>query len=169
MNQDNNTNNTPGITSLGRKSWTAYVRIHPYALAAILCVMPFVSGFATNGGWRVWTSFGFWVLALSLPFLIYRLLYLKSVHLYFDDEGVWVYSGFLPWKKGVYGMKWRDIESASYSQSMGSWLFKSYSITVFHRFIGSSAISLDHMACGDEAVMAINSRHAELIGANTLS
>jgi len=52
---------------------------------------------------------------------------------------------------------------------MASWLFKSYSIRIGHRFTKSSEILLSHMMRGDESVMIINSRHQELVRANALA
>lgn len=83
--------------------------------------------------------------------------------------GVWVYSGILPWNKGVAGVKWRDLDEAVYFQSMGSWLFKSYSVRIGHRFTKSSEILLSHWARGHEAAMAINGQHQDLVRANALT
>lgn len=41
---------------------------------------------------------------------------LRAVHLYCGDVGVWVYSGVLPWNKGVAGVKWRNLDEAVYFQ-----------------------------------------------------
>lgn len=94
---------------------------------------------------------------------------MKSFHLYFDDVGVWVYSGVLPWNKGVAGVKWRDLDEAVYFQSMGSWLFKSYSIRIGLRFTKSSEILLSHWARGNEVVMEINGQHQALVRASALN
>lgn len=161
MDQDNSANVASEITSLGGKSWTAYVRIVLIGLVLFLVVTPLA--------WQASATAGVVVLAISLAFVVYQFLLLKSFHLYFDDIGVWVYSGILPWNKGVAGVKWRDLDEAVYFQSMGSWLFKSYSVRIGHRFTKSSEILLSHWARGHEAVMAINGQHQGLVRANALS
>ncbi len=161
MDQDNSTSRSTTPTSLGGKSWTAYVRVVFVGVALIL--------FATPLAWSVSIAAGLVTLAASLAFVVYHVLLLKSFHLYFDDIGVWVYSGVLPWNKGTAGVKWRDLDEAVFFQSMGSWLFKSYSIRIGHRFTKSSEILLSHWARGHEAVMAINGQHQALVRAGTLS
>lgn len=161
MDQDNSPIAPAEIASLGGKSWTAYVRV---VLIGVVLVF-----FATPVAWAASAISGAVVLAASLAFLVYKFLLLKSFHLYFDDVGVWVYSGIFPWSKGVGGVKWRDLDEATYFQSMGSWLFKSYSIRIGHRFTKSSEILLSHWARGHEAVMAINGQHQDLVRAGALS
>ena len=89
--------------------------------------------------------------------------YLKSYHLYYDEDGVWVYSGFLPWQKGVSGVKWRDLDEATFTPSFLGWLFKSYTIQVCHRFTKADEMVFTHCAHGQDAVLAINEYHEELI------
>lgn len=161
MDQDNSANVHAGATSLGGKSWTAYVRVVLIGIVLLLVVTPLAFSASVVAG--------IVVLAVSLAFIVYQFLLLKSFHLYFDDVGVWVYSGVLPWNKGVAGVKWRDLDEAVYFQSMSSWLFKSYSIRIGHRFTKSSEILLSHWGSGHEAVMSINGQHQELVRAGALS
>ena len=161
MDQDNSAVVPSEISSLGGKAWTAYVRVVLVGLALFLIVTPIA--------WSISHIAGIVVLLASLALVIYQVLVLKSFHLYFDDVGVWVYSGVLPWNKGVAGVKWRDLDEAVYFQSMGSWLFKSYSIRIGHRFTKSSEIFLSHWARGNEAVMEINGQHQALVRAGALS
>jgi hypothetical protein len=149
------------IASLGGKAWTAYVRIIFIGLALLFI--------ATPVAWAASAATGVVVLVASLAFVAYQFLLLKSFHLYFDEVGVWVYSGIMPWNKGIGGVKWRDLDEAVYFQSIGSWLFKSYSIRIGHRFTKSSEILLSHWARGHEAVMAINGHHQELVRTGALS
>ena len=161
MDQDNSANITTEHTSLGGKSWTAYVRVVLVGFVLLFIITPLL--------WSSSTLAGIVALIISIAIVVYQFLVLKSFHLYFNDIGVWVYSGVLPWNKGVAGVKWRDLDEAVYFQSMGSWLFKSYSIRIGHRFTKSSEILLSHWARGHEAVMAINSRHQELVRADALN
>lgn len=160
MDQDNSATFPSEIASLGGKSWTAYVRVVFISIVLLFVVTPMA--------WSASVTFGVIALTTSLAFLVYQFLFLKSFHLYFDDAGVWVYSGVLPWNKGVSGVKWRDLDEATYFQSVGSWLFKSYSIRIGHRFTKSNEILLSHWARGHEAVMTINGTHQELVKANAL-
>lgn len=161
MDQDNSANIPSEITSLGGKSWTAYVRVVIVGIVLLFIITPLA--------WSASMVAGVVVLVASLTLVIYQFLLLKSFHLYFDDIGIWVYSGILPWNKGVAGVKWRDLDEAVYFQSIGSWLFKSYSIRIGHRFTKSSEILLSHWWRGHDAVMAINGQHQELVRAGALS
>lgn len=159
MEQDNQQVMPAEISSLGGKSWTAYVRVTLIALVLFV-----ISGAA----WGVSVMAGVIVSLPSLAFVVYQVLLIKSYHLYFNDVGVWVFSGVLPWNKGVAGVKWRDLDEAVYVQSMGSWLFKSYSIRIGHRFTKSSEVLLTHWARGHEAVMTINQQHQDMVRAGAL-
>jgi len=161
MDQDNSPIEPSESQSLGGKSWTAYVHVVLIGVVLLFVATPLV--------WAASAIAGVVVLVASLAFLVYKFLLLKSFHLYFDDVGVWVYSGILPWNKGISGVKWRDLDEATYFQSMGSWLFKSYSIRIGHRFTKSSEILLSHWARGDEAVVAINGQHHQLVREGTLN
>jgi hypothetical protein len=81
---------------------------------------------------------------------------LRSYNLYYDKDGVWIYSGVLPWNKGVNGVKWRDIDEALMMQSLWSWMFKSYAMVLKQRFTKETEIWLTHMRQGDVAVTTIN-------------
>lgn len=160
MEQDSVANTPSQITSLGGKSWVAYA---PYVFLALgLLMIAFALGVLVS------PVAGVLMLAASLALIVYNFMSLKSYHLYFDDDGVWVYSGILPWNKGVAGVKWRDLDEAVYFRSIGSWLFKSYSIRIGHRFTKSSEIRLSDWSRGHEAVMAINGKHQELVRMNAL-
>jgi hypothetical protein len=131
-------------------SWTAYV-------APLLTTLVFVAiGLAVY-------AFSPLVGALWITFFLLLFLYgaltLRSIKIYADADGVWVYRGILPWNKGQFGVKWRDLDEATYTQGFFGWLFKSYSLRIGHRFTKSSEILLGHIKHGDRAVMAINERH----------
>jgi hypothetical protein len=148
-------------TSLGGKSWTAYVRPVFINVLLALVLVPAV--------WSASMLASGILFALLAGVLVYRCLSLKSYHLYFDEHGVWVYSGILPWNKGCRGVKWRDLDGASFHQSIGSWLFKSYSVHIGHRFTKSSEILFSHCVRGNEVASAINGQHGELVQANALT
>ena len=93
----------------------------------------------------------------------YRFLQIRSVQLYYDDVGVWMFSGVLPWKKGVAGVKWRDMDEATFEQGFWSWISGSYTIRIGHRFTKSSEIKLTNIARGKEAVATLNAHQQGLI------
>jgi len=144
---------THGIP-LCRKAWTAY--INPLLLAVI---MVFVLRLAFNHSQLAAAG----VLAASTLLIGYRVLLIRSVQLYYDDTGVWLYSGVLPWQRGVRGIKWRDLDEASCVQSFGSWLLRSWKLRVAHRFTDANHIVLSQMARGREAVAIINERHQQVL------
>ena len=84
------------------------------------------------------------------------LLYAKSVSLYYDDAGVWFFSGIFPWSKGVSGVKWENIDEATYRTGFLSWAFKSYEITIKHKYTKANEIILPYIFKGNDAVMSIN-------------
>ena len=97
--------------------------------------------------------------------LFYRIALLRSVLLYVDDAGVWVHAGVLPWKKGVTGVKWRDVDEATYAQGFWSWLTRSYLVRIGHRFTKSNEIVLTNIGGGKHAVGLINARHQAIVRA----
>lgn len=160
MEQDNAPNAASDAISLGGKSWTAYFGI---ALIAII-VVPITVALA----WRASLGLGLTLMLVALAILTYQVLEIRSYQLYYDDVGIWLFSGILPWKKGVVGVKWRDLDEAIYFQTFWSWLFKSYSMRIGHRFTKSSEILLSHMARGQESVQKINEQHQQLVRENAL-
>ena len=151
------TGNTTGpigpLTTLGRKSWTAYVGLSLLAILLLFVAVP--------AAWLAHFGAGLAVLVVSLVGLGYRFAVIRSTHLYYDDAGVWLASGVLPWARGVVGVKWRDLDEAVFMQGLWSWMFKSYTIRIGHRFTKSSEIVLSHMARGHDVVMTINRVHAD--------
>ncbi len=80
-----------------------------------------------------------------------------------DDLGVWVHAGVLPWKKGVSGVKWRDMDEATFVNGFTSWATRSYTVRIGHRFTKDSEIVLTNIARGKDAVAIVNARHQALI------
>ena len=78
---------------IGVKSWTAYAGV--LALAALLFLVALPLAFR----WNELAAAA--VLGLSALVVGYRFLLVRSVQLYYDDIGVWVVSGVLPWARGV--------------------------------------------------------------------
>ncbi len=132
------------------KSWTAYASptfgflIMLFGSALMMGISPWVGAPAA---------------LLSLTLFVLRVLWVASVVLYTDQDGVWVYQGLFPWSRGVIGVNWRDAEDASYAPGFFSWMFNSYTVRIGHRFTKSSEIQLSHIANGSQAVVEINDAH----------
>ena len=148
-------------TVVGVKSWLAYAGL--LLLAAILFFGALPLAFAyTNelvaGG----------VLVVSALVVGYRFLLLRSVQLYYDDVGVWAFSGVLPWKKGVAGVKWRDMDEATFYPSFWSWVTGSYTVRIGHRFTKASEIVLTNIANGKHVASVLSARHQDMIRAGII-
>jgi len=144
--QSGNVSNQIDGKILSKKSWTAYV-VPVFILSIISLVIISVIPI---------------LFFLPISYTVYRILYLKSIVLYSDSDGVWVYRGVFPWDKGIVGVKWKDLNEAVYLTNFFSWSFKSYTIHISHRFTKSGEIILDHMYMGNIAVETINTDHINL-------
>ncbi len=155
MDEDNSARTSAGATVVGVKSWIAYAGT--LVLAALLFGVMLPLAFFWNE-----IAAGA-VLVLSAVIVGYRLLMLRSVQLYYDDVGVWVFSGVLPWKKGVTGVKWRDMDEATFVQGFWSWITRSYTVRIGHRFTKASEIVLTNIAGGKDAVGTLNARQQDML------
>ncbi|MDC8758012.1 hypothetical protein [Janthinobacterium fluminis] len=159
MEEDNATAISPSATPLCGKAWTAYAGT---AAAALLLagLLPLAFQFHPLAAG---------VLALAALPLAYRVLLIRSYRLYYDDVGVWLSSGILPWSRGVAGVKWRDMDEATFEPGFLSWMCRSYTIRIGHRFTKASEITLTSMARGKDVAIAVNARQQELIRKGTVS
>lgn len=103
---------------------------------------------------------------MTLLFYILGFLGTRSIKLYLDEDGVWMYSGIFPWNKGINGIKWRDLDTALYTTGLLSWVYRSYKIYLTHRFTKSSEIILKDVARGDLFVKAVNEYHENYVREN---
>jgi hypothetical protein len=148
-------------TTIGQKAWTAYVAVVLGGLVLIVIPVPIA--------WHLSPVLGALTLSVILAGTAYKYMELRAYRLYYNEMGVWLFSGILPWNKGVRGVKWRDLDDATYTRSMGSWLLKSYAIRIGHRFTRSNELVLKGIAHGDKAVMEINQQLQEMARANRLN
>jgi hypothetical protein len=161
MEEDNAVTTAQGAHVIGVKSWLAYVGLAVLAALLFLVLLPLAF---------LWNEIAAGVVLVVSALLVgYRFLLLRSVQLYYDDVGVWVYSGVLPWKKGVTGVKWRDMDEATFVQGFWSWIARSYTVRIGHRFTKDSEIVLTNIAGGKEAVATLNGHHQDLIRANSVA
>lgn len=159
MEEDNAGSSGPHAKVVGVKSWVAYLGVVALAVLLFGVVLPLTF---TYGGAFADIAAGA-VMVVSTLVVGYRFMMLRSVQLCHDDVGVWVYSGLLPWKKGVAGVKWRDMDEATFEQGFWSWLTRSYTIRIGHRFTKDSEIRLTQIGGGKDAVATLNERHQSLI------
>lgn len=160
MEEDNAVSVAQGAQVVGVKSWLAYAGVVLLALVLFFGALPLafmVSEIAAGV-----------VLVLSALIVGYRFLLVRSVQLYYDDIGVWAYSGVLPWKKGVTGVKWRDMDEAVFVQSFWNWATGSYTVRIGHRFTKSSEIVLTNIANGKHAAGVLSARHQDMIRAGII-
>lgn len=143
-----------GVRSQYRLSWLAYLR--PLFFFGVMLFLSFLLG-----GIHVAFIYAGAVLAVST--LAYKIMVLRSVILFVNDEGVWVYSGVLPWSKGIGGVRWRDVEDARYTPSFLGWALKSYTVKVGHRFTRGNEIILSSVKQGNKAVEQINGLHGSYL------
>nr|UVN18284.1 hypothetical protein pPsy0462c_00025 [Pseudomonas syringae] len=68
-------------------------------------------------------------------------------------------------QRGSWCVKWRDIEDAMYYTGFFSWMFRSYTVRIGHRFTKTSEIFVYHLAQGHNAVEHINHMHQTMLQA----
>lgn len=147
-----------------RLSWVAYIKpVFATAASVVGCIAINQAAVSVEPRFaNVLIKTGLWfvpyvLITLFLLLFILRVIYLKKVRLYLNDNGVYVKRGIFPWTKGVYGTAWRDIADANYFTGFIPWLTKSYRVRVGHRFTKTSEIVVANVRRGNEAVMKINS------------
>ncbi|CZE47852.1 hypothetical protein [Campylobacter geochelonis] len=164
-----------------RKSWTAYVKSFIFFIILVILtvylvqnsqnISKFTLSLSEKTGFmwiNEWCKFALVVILLLLFLkLILNVLYIRSFKLYTDKSGVWLYSGIFPWSKGSSGIKWQDIEDASYYTGFVSWLCRSWTVQVTHRFTKSSSIYQNNMAKGQRVVEHINELHKHFFVGNS--
>ena len=161
MEEDNASIASPRANVVGVKSWIAYAGTLLLAALLFFGLLPLAF---------MWNEYAAAAVFVCSAILVgYRILVLRSVQLYYDDVGVWVYAGVLPWKKGVTGVKWRDMDEATFVQGFWSWITRSYTIRIGHRFTKASEIVLTDIAKGKDVVTTLNARQQELIRANVIN
>lgn len=161
MDQDSAACTSANAHVVGVKSWLAYFGTLVLAALLFFALLPLAF---------MWNDSAAAVVFVASALLVgYRLLALRSVQLYYDEVGVWTFSGVLPWKKGVSGVKWRDMDEASFVPGFWSWITGSYTVRIGHRYTKSSEIVLTNIARGKAAVATLNGRQQALLRTNVIS
>ena len=156
MEDDNAVALSPNAHVVGVVSWVGYARVLALAVLLFGLALPATFMYANEIAAAA-------VLIISALIVGYQLLKLRSIQLYYDEVGVWVTSGVLPWEKGLAGVKWRDMDEATFTQGFWSWLTGSYRVRIGHRVTKASEIVLDNIANGKAAAGALNAYHQNLI------
>jgi hypothetical protein len=146
------------VRVVGVKSWLPYCGTLILAALLFFVALPFAFRW---GDIVAGVVFG-----LSALLIAYRIASTRSVVLYYDEAGVWVYSGVMPWSRGVHGVKWRDMDEAAYERSFWSWITRSWTVQVSHRYTRANEILLTDIAGGKQAVALLNGRHQQWLQAN---
>ncbi len=160
MDENSTSSNGPNAHVVGVKSWIAYVGLIVLAGLLFGVVLPLTFTYFDPYANDLPAAI---VMGLSVIIIGYRFMLLRSVVLYYDEVGVWVYSGVLPWKKGIAGVKWRDMDDATFEQGFWSWVTRSYTIRIGHRFTKSSEIVLTNIGNGKNAVGTLNAQQQVMI------
>jgi hypothetical protein len=144
---------------LSRKSDFAYVKMMMLYCLFLGVVVPVML-------YSVWI--GCVLLLLWLCVTFDRFMRVRSHRLFYDNEGVWMSAGYLPWAKSLMGVKWRDLDEAVFFNSLMSWAMNSHAILLKHRFTQNSEILLADMKNAGDAVTIINHVHNHLIQSGRL-
>lgn len=143
---------------VGVKSWVAYMKVVALAVLVFGVALPLAFQYGDAGEIAAGV-----VMAIGALVVGYQFLSLRSVQLYYDEVGVWVFSGVLPWQKAVTGVKWRDMDEATFEQGFWSWLTRSYNVRIGHRFTKNSEIRLTQIANGKNAMTVLNAKQHDMI------
>lgn len=134
--------------------WTAYLP----AATGLMALLPLTWAAA-----QLNVMFAVVVLIVGGALFLANVLHLYSIELYADYEGIWIQRGLFPWNRGVYGVKWRDVDEATYATGFMPWVSGCYLVRIGHRFTKASEIQLRHVYNGNHAVQLINKLHLDLI------
>lgn len=148
--EDNFAGISNAVVHLSRKAWTAYAGVAIRLL--LLLILASVALYVQSTHWQLILL----VMVIPLALIGYQFWLLRSYRLYYDEVGVWVYSGILPWKRGVSGVKWRDLDEAIFVNDFSSWVTGAYTVQLRHRFTKVIEITEKSMADGKQAAIAIN-------------
>ncbi len=153
-----------------KKSWVAYVASAVFWLFcfAIFSAIGFAVVYFMDVADRKAVMIKVMVVLGVIIFLrfILSILSIKSYRLFCTDEGVVLTYGIFPWTKTVNSIRWRDLDAATYYLSAISWISKSYSVTLRHRYTQEIAVAMVDVANGDKAVTMINELHTEILRQN---
>ncbi|WP_213992361.1 hypothetical protein [Sodalis sp. dw_96] len=135
-------------------SWVAYLR--PWVLFVMLTAIGLLVSQSANAANIILA--GYVILFIAIVKLIYDLAWRRRFRFFYDQEGVWLVRGLLPWSRGRKGLSWLEIDEAVCDGGPFSWLTKSYGITISHHFSANRQLRITHIKHGDQAAAVINER-----------
>jgi len=153
------------VIILGKKSWLAYVKSFVLSFVFVMLgslivgILDVFIDFPIS--YEVFNNIIYPI--VLLVFSAYKLWDTSSYILYYDTEGIWYFSGVLPWTKGVRGVRWRDLDNATCRIGAISWFTNSYDVRINHRYTKENEIYLSDMWKGNKIVEIINEEHNRLI------
>jgi hypothetical protein len=151
-----------------RLSWVAYLRelwsvaVRLLLLGGASLVLTHVMAMSTGKPPMDWIMLV--GLAITALWTAYSIAWKRSVRLYTDETGVWLYSGVFPWETGISGVKWQDISESTFTRGFLSWALRSFSVRVGHRFTNGAELYVDNIHRGNLAVEHINGVLASIAG-----
>lgn len=132
-------------------SFMAYVR--PVLIFIFFLIVGFVFSQEKNISFSL---VGYGLIFFGLLNFFCSFKFIKTLKLFYNDDGVYLIRGIFPWTKGVVGTLWRDISDAEYFTGFVSWSTKSYRVRIGHRFTKTSELIIPHVKNGNKAVIEIN-------------
>ena len=136
-----------------RLSWIVYIR--PLLTLGMLLLV----GLGAQIHMPPWALPVWAAVAVAGAGLLYHICWLRTVRLYADAAGVWLYRGILPWRRGAMLIKWRDMEDEGFLPGFGSWLFNAYTIRIGNRFDRQHDLIMHHAHDGREVATRLNALH----------
>jgi hypothetical protein len=135
-------------------SWIAYAR--PLVLFVMLTVIGLLVSQSANAANIILA--GYCILFIGIVKVFYDIALRRRFRFYYDQEGVWLIRGILPWNRGRKGLAWLEIDEVFCVGGPFSWLTKSYDISISHRFSATRRLLISQIKHGDQAVEDINEK-----------
>jgi len=157
---------TGGISGIGgdvyiiKPLWTAYykpiISLYFYCLIFIL-IGYFYEAFRLNIYGNDVVNLEFARLILFLFIILKHAIWIYAVrrrYMRIDEDGVWYYKGIFPWTVTIDGLTWKNLEYSWIIQGFVSWVLRSWTVRVVHRYNSDKRFEVRHMP--QEAVALIN-------------
>lgn len=94
--------------------------------------------------------------AVGIIRVILFFLYTRTIRLYANQEGIWLYRGLFPWQRSLSGVRWHNVDEATSRTGLVSWLTHAYPVRITNRYTKDIEIWASDISRGDEFVARIN-------------
>lgn len=173
---------------VGRKSWTAYLRLISLTAAKMLAVsfafygisdwlMPSVRLAVEQAGHEAslpMLAFAelsdsgirnveYSIYAFVILIFLYRWVVLRSYKVSINGEGVWLNYGVFPWAKGGDAIRWKDMDMAKYYPNFFSWITNTYLIEVNHKYTNSADFRANDIWAGRRVCRVISNARNKIL------